>query len=136
MAHDEYHQQKWYGTVTTKNIDKIAEMMHWVLDGKKYSVVHCYEYKRWEPELRIHQELGGSVDGDDIKVHHHNGEHAQLLLCDTYGVGGFSTTCAEGGYVYDPDFQSPYVVLEYGHTIKITQRAPNGLLFYTVYRVE
>ncbi len=129
----------YYKTVTTKNIDEVAQKMREALEGNHFVVVHCYEYKRFEPEIRMHQQLGGHRDsdgpgnGDNISVVHHGDAHAQLILCDTYGVGGMSTTQTEEGY--DPDFNAPYIVID-GGNIKITQRAPNGLLYYSVYAVE
>jgi len=112
-----------------------------MLEGKQFTTVHCYEFKQYEPEVRLHQKLEGGRNGDNIKViHHHekpdgdpNHPHSQLILCDTYGVGGLSTTNTEEGY--DPEFKSPYVVFDWKQ-IRITDRAPNGLLYYTVIAVE
>lgn len=124
----------WYGTVNTDNIETVAGLLREYLEGKQYTTVHCYEYRGWKPEVRIHQRLEGSRDGKNITLHRHHEGHAQIVICDTYGVGGLSTTRTEPGY--DGEFNAPYVHFEWGHTIEITQRAPNGLLFHTVYRVE
>jgi hypothetical protein len=130
------NERSWSGTVTTKNIDKVCELMHKYLDGKKYTSVLCYEYKRYKPEVRLHQELREMTDGSTISVCHHNENHSQLLHCDTYGMGGFSTTLTDDGYVYDSKFNAPYISFEHMHTISITNRAPNGLLYYEVLKVE
>ena len=128
-----------YITVTTGNIDAVAERMREMLSNQSFTVVHAYEYKCYKPEARLHQQLEGSVDSscvgspENISVHHHNEGLAQLIICDTYGVGGFSTTQIEERY--DLDFNAPYIVFEYSK-IHITSRAPNGLLYYTVYAVE
>ena len=128
-----------YMTVTTKNIDAVAQRMREMLTDQRYTVVHAYEYKRYKPEVRLHQQLeghrgsSGAGNGDNISVCHHSETHAGLILCDTYGVGGFSTTQIEERY--DPDFNAPYIVFEYSK-IHIKQRAPNGLLYYVVYAVE
>ena len=133
--------EHWAGTVTVGNIEEVAERFKKLLTGKQYTTVHCYEYKNFKPEVRLHQVLGGGRDGHNIVVTHHHERkdrssdrpHSQMTLCDTYGAGGFSTTRVEPGY--DLDFQAPYVVFEWNQ-VTITNRAPNGLLYYTVYAVE
>jgi len=126
-------------TVTTKNIDAVAERMRAMLANHTYTVAHAYEYKGWRPEVRIHQQLEGSIsykpagDGSHISVHHHNENHAQLIICDTYGVGDLSTTQTTDEY--DPQFNAPYIEFDY-NKIAITQRAPNRQLFHTLYVVE
>lgn len=122
-----------YGTVTTQNIKEVADKLRDLLTGRKYTTVHCYEYKNYVPEVRLHQELGGSTNGDDVNLHFHSDEHAQVTICDSYGVGGFSTYRTVPGY--DPEFKAPYVVFERGQ-FRITHRAPNGKLIQCVYAPE
>ena len=133
--------EHWEGTVTVGNIEEVAERFKELLTGKRYTTVHCHEYKNFKPEVRLHQELGGGWDGETIVVtHHHKREdrssdrpRSRMTLCDTHVADGFSTTRVEPGY--DPDFQAPYVVFEW-NKVTITNRAPNGLLYYAVYAVE
>lgn len=127
------NDNNWFGTVTMQNIDEVVRLMRLYLTGKKYTTVYCYEYKRWKPEIRVHQQLRNGTDGQAISLHRRS-DYAQVIVCDTYGVGGFSTSQNESKY--DPDFMAPYISFEWMNMIKVTQRAPNGLLFYTVYRVE
>jgi hypothetical protein len=134
-------REEWYGTVNIDNIEEVATRLKELLTGKKFTTVHCYEYRRFEPEVRLHQELTPGTSGEAISlIHHHlkpGGDkdhlHSQIILCDTYGVGGLSTTRIEPGY--DHEFNSPYVVFEHDK-VTITDRAPNGLLYYAVYAVE
>ena len=133
---------KWHGTVTVSNIDEVAEMIRELLTGHRFTTVYCYEYKGFEPEVRLHQQLEGGRDGINIRVTHHHKEqpdhfpHSQLTICDTYGVGGFSTTQVEEGY--DHTFNAPYVVINRMQRgqIRFTTRAPNGKLFHAVFAVE
>ena len=123
---------EWYGTVNTDNVDFVAELIEKLLTGHKFTQVYCYEYKRYEPEVRLHQQLEGARDGVNVKVHHSEG-HANVTICDTYGIGGFSTSRTEPGY--DPEFNAPYVVIK-PYEMTITDRAPNGLLYYHVCTIE
>lgn len=122
-----------YGTVTTKNIKEVTDQLRKLLTGCKYTVAHCYEYKDYRPEVRLHQKLGGSKNGDDVNLFFHSDTHAQVVICDSYGVGGFSTAQVELGY--DPEFKAPYVVFEHGQ-FRITHRAPSGKLIQSVYAPE
>ena len=121
------------GTVTMENIKGITDRLRGLLSRGPYTVVHCYEYKDFEPEVRLHQELGGSVDGDNVNLHFHSDDHAQVIINDTYGSGGFSTS--QVGPEYDPDFKAPYVSFDRGE-FRIKHRAPNGLLILSVYVPE
>lgn len=130
-----------YGTVTIDNIDEVAEKLKQLLEGKQFTTVCCYEYRNWEPEVRLHQYLDGGRDGENIRVIHHHLEpdgnpdnpHSQITVCDSYGVWGISTTQTETRY--DPDFNAPYVAFEWDR-VTITARAPNDLKYYSVYVVE
>jgi hypothetical protein len=130
----------WHGTVNIGNIEEVASLIKALLTGKLFTTVHCYEYKRYEPEVRLHQRLEGGKGNENIVVIHHHKESdwegapfSQVIICDTYGVGGFSTNRIEGGY--DPEFQSPYIIFERNQAI-ITTRAPNGMLYYAVWVIE
>ncbi len=122
-----------YGTVNTQNIKEVADQLRKLLTGRKYTTVHCFEYKNFEPEARLHQELGGARGGDNVNLHFHSDSHAQVIICDSYGVGGFSTSRTEPGY--DPDFNAPYVVFKHNQ-FNITHRAPSGKLIRASYTVE
>jgi hypothetical protein len=124
---------RWYGTLTTKNIDKVAELMTEVLGEHSFTAVHVYEYNGWKPEVRVGEHLQGSVDGVHIKAHHHSDSHAQITLCDSYGVDGTATTQIEAKY--DPDFNAPYVVIEHNE-VRWTDRTPEGRLRHVVRKVE
>ena len=123
-----------HGTVTTENIEEVADRLRDLLSGGPYTTVHCFEYNGFKPEVRLHQELGGSVDGDDVSLHFHSSEHAQVIISDTYGSGGFSTIQTEPGY--DPEFRAPYAAFERNGQFAIKHRAPNGLLILSVYAPE
>jgi len=123
----------WYGTLTTKNIDHVAKMIREVLAGHTFATVHVYEYRQWEPEVRLHERLEGGRDGKNVTVHHHSDTHAQIVLCDSYGVDGLSTTRTEDGY--DPEFNAPYVVIEHNE-VRWTDRTPEGKLRHVARKVE
>ena len=125
-----------YGTVTTENIEEIADRLRDLLSAGPYTVVHCFEYKDFKPEVHLHQELGGSVDGDDVSLNHYSDglESASVQIYDSYGVRVFSTSQTEPGY--DPEFRAPYVAFERNGDFSIKHRAPNGLLLLSVYAPE
>ena len=138
----------WYGTVTVDNIEEIAEQLRQLLAGKYFTTVHCYEYRDWRPEVRLRQYLQGNREsrysGDPANItliHHHlkpdakpnATPHSQIVIGDSYGVGGFATTRTDPGY--DPEYNSPYVHIEW-NKVTITNRAPNGLKYHVVYAVE
>jgi len=134
--------KRWYGTVTVNNTEEVAGMIRELLEGHKFTTVYCYEYKNFEPEVRLHQQLQGGRSGINIHVTHHHKEkpdrspHSQLTICDTYGVGGFSTTQVESGY--DHEFNAPYVVINERRRgqMRFTARAPNGKLMHALFAVE
>ncbi len=122
-----------YGTVTMQNIKEVTDRLRKLLVGCKYTVVHCYEYRDYKPKIRLHQELGGSANGDDVNLHFHSDSHALVTIYDTYGVNQFSTSQVESGH--DPEFKAPHVIFERGK-FWITHRAPNGKLIQSVYAPE
>jgi hypothetical protein len=124
---------EWYGTLTTKNADLVAALILRCLDGHKFTTVHCCEYKDFKPEVRLHEQLEGGRDGVNVSVHHHSETHAQIIICDSYGVDGISTTQTEGRY--DPDFNAPYVVVT-PTEVRWTDRTPEGRLRHAVRKIE
>jgi hypothetical protein len=77
----------WFGNITVDNIKEIANEVLHRLDGKKYTFVSVYEYKRYEPETRVHQVLENGTNGSPLSVYFdENRKYAGFNICDTYGV--------------------------------------------------
>jgi len=119
---------EWYGTLSVKNIEKVADMIYAVLKGRKYSFVDVYEYRRYKPETRLNQRLENGSNGSPLSIYFDDeNRYAGFNFCDTYGVWGCSTSNQDGQY--DPEFNSPYIVIE-NNKITITQRTPEGRMCY------
>ena len=129
-----YNDDNWYGTLNVDNIKAVAKTILKKLENNKYTFTSTYEYRSWSPESRVHQELKNGTNKSPLSVWFgKNNEYGGFNFCDSYGVGGVSTSQKEDKY--DPNFNSPYVVIDYNE-VKITHRAPNGLLCYWLIVIE
>lgn len=123
-----------YGTITVSNIEKFANAILEVLQGKKYSFAAAYEYKNYRPELRTNQQLENGRNGSPLSIYYgENNAYAGFHFVDTYGVWGCSTSKQEEGY--DPTFEAPYINIEYGK-IEITQRTGTGMIAYWTIMIQ
>lgn len=89
------------------------------------------DYFRFENsvQVRTNQELHGPPSlffADDMS-------YAGFNFGDTYGVWGLSTSAKDDRY--DPEFNNPYIVLEWSQ-IKITHRAGAGNLVHWVIAIQ
>jgi hypothetical protein len=127
-----------YGTVYVGNVEEVGRAILEVLRGKPYTFVAANEYFGFKPKVRTGQRLREEGDGSPLSVHRDEDNdpprYAGFNFCDTYGVWGISTSQQEPGY--DPEFNAPYVRIEHGHTVSITQRAAAGHLIHWVAAVE
>ena len=125
----------WFGVMTVDNIEDIVGKLRELLTGKRYTFVSCYEYKRYEPEVRASQELKNGTSDDPFHVWYgENQEFGGFNVGDTYGVWGLDTNGHRGAN-YDGKFDIPYLVFDYGKCT-MTFRTPAGLLAYWVVAVE
>jgi len=76
-------------------VDNIEATAHDILDfltGHKYSFVSAYEYKRFEPETKLHQSLENGTNGSPLSSWiGEDGKYGGFNFCDTYGVWGVTT---------------------------------------------
>ena len=126
---------KFYGTLTTENIEEVANAILEKLAGKTYTFVSSNEYiGAYKPEVKINQHLENGNNGSPLSVWRgEDGRYAGFNFCDTYGVWGLSTSQTENRY--DPKFNAPYVSIEY-NTIEMTHRAGSGALLYWVIEIQ
>lgn len=124
---------EWHDTLTTENANLVGALILRCLDGHKFTTVHCLEYAGYKPEVRLHEKLHGGRDDVNVSVHHHSETHTQIILCDSYGVDGTSTTQTENRY--DPDFHAPYVTIT-PTEVRWTDRTPAGKLRHVVRKIE
>lgn len=122
---------KFHGTLTIKNVEFVAKSVLEMLNAKRYTFVSVYEYKNFEPETRVHQELKNGTNGSPLSVWFDEKnvmpEFAGFNFCDSYGSWGLSTSQKDG--YYDSNFDAPYIVIDW-NSITMTLRTPAGLLAY------
>jgi hypothetical protein len=122
-------------TLCLSNIEETAFRIEKMLTGKRYTFVAANEFFRFEPEVRTGQRLT-----DKNPMHFWFDEentppkYGGFNFNDSYGVWGLSTS--QEGEQYDPKFDAPYLVFEWGHKLTMTLRAPAGHLIYWVIAVE
>jgi len=117
-------KDNWYGKITVENIEEVSLKILDMLDKKKYTFVEVYEYKKYRPETRLHQELENGSNGTSLSVwYSEDGTYAGSIFCDTYGVWDLSTTGDE------------FVSFSWG-SILIEGKSPSGLYFYWQITVE
>jgi hypothetical protein len=125
---DEKVFKRFYGTLSIENAEKISNKILSVLKDKKYIFVTVYEYRGYEPETRVNQELHNGNNGTLLNFWYgENKEYAGFYFCDSYGIWGCSTSSKDGQY--DSEFNSPYIVIN-PNQITITQRTPAGMMCY------
>ena len=128
---EEKYDLHWYGMLTVENVQKIADLLLQLLDGKRYTFVAANESCRFEPEVRTGQRLKA------ISVYYNEKEnppkYAGFIVVDSYGSWSCSTNLAENKY--DQEFRNPYFVFKYNQ-VTITHRAPAGHLLYWVAAIE
>lgn len=105
---------RWYGILTPKNIEEVANFIQQMLLGKVYTFVSVYEYKNFVPETHTDQQLKSNRP---VSVFFHESGEASFTFSDTYGVWGCDT------------FSNCYIKFNY-YQITIQQLSPNGLQTY------
>lgn len=127
--------EKFYGTLTTENIEEVANAILDKLTGKTYTFVSSNEYiGAYKPEVKTNQRLQNGNNGSPLSVwHSKDGRRAGFNVCDTYGVWGLSTSQTENRY--DSRFNAPYINME-RNTIEMTHRAGSGALLYWVIEIQ
>ncbi len=129
----------WHGVLTIKNVQKVADLLLQLLDGRRYTFVAADERYYFMPKVRTGQRLNheDSTTGNAISVHYDEKKnppkHAGFTVCDTHGVWFCSTNLAEAKY--DPKFNNPYFVFA-GNKVTITQRTFDDKLLYWVVAIE
>jgi hypothetical protein len=121
------------GTLTTQNIEEVAEKIEATLTGKTYTFVSANEIFGFEPRVRVNQRL---KEEDALHVWEDEGcppKYKGFHFGDSYGVWGLSTSQQENGF--DTEYNAPYVVIKW-NTITIKHRAPAGHLLYWVIRLQ
>jgi hypothetical protein len=132
--------EKFHGTLTLENLDKVAQMVLKTLDGKRYTFASFNELGH-QLEVRTGQRLNhrGSTSGCAVNTYFDKEQdpprHGGFHVGDSYGVWGTSTSIHADGYYYDPKFDNPYIVITRDQ-IRITHRAPAGHMLWWIAAVE
>lgn len=116
-------KQNWFGNLTIDNTEEVAKHILNILDEKKFSFVSVYEYKRFEPETRLHQKLENGSNGSPLSVWTEDG-YAGFNFCDTYGVWGCTTA------------DNVYIVFNWDKQITISKKTGVGQQCYWQITVE
>ena len=120
--------EKFYGTLSIENIEKVSKLILETLENKKYVFVCNYEYKNYKPETRVNQKLKNGNNKSPLSFWYGDKKnYAGFNFGDTYGVWGCSTSSKDGKY--DPEFNNPYIVVTQNQ-VTITQRTPEGKMCY------
>lgn len=81
----------WFGYLTTKNVEQVANHLRGLLTGRTFTFVSVNEFFAWRPDARLHQELVAPANGDAITTHC-SAEYAQIVVHDTGCTWTISTS--------------------------------------------
>ena len=136
--------REWYGVMTVWNAEAIAKRLQRLLAHKRYTFVAVNNGldDASVPDVRASQQLNGHKASkgpgtpENISFSMLSENHAHIVVCDTYGVWGISST-SEDPWNHD-DYKSPYVhfSLCYGNKFSVVHRAPAGHILRWVVAVE
>jgi len=120
------------GTLNLENIEEFANEIYETLKGKKYTFASANELFNYKVDVHNGQQLKDDTSGSPLSFWKTE-NYAGFNFSDSYGVWGASTSRKESGY--DPEYNSPYISIEW-HTITITQRSGAGYLLQWTISLE
>lgn len=119
----------WSGSVTTENVEQVADLFRQLLVGKRFTHVSVNEGSQYRPDVHTGLSLHEREPITVIQL----GEEVGVSITDTrFSRTTWSSQAYQGASKTE---EKPYITFEC-NKVTITTRAPSGFRIYWVFAVE